>query len=79
MSLFSIADDISIEAKMYLSLRDIKKQCTLSKSTIYRLIKVGLFPEPVPLSPGRVGWREEEFEAWKASPKSFEKSGEGLK
>lgn len=51
---------------MYLSLSDINKRCTLSKSTIYRLIKAGQFPQPVQLSPGRVGWREDDLATWEA-------------
>ena len=39
----------------------------ISRTTAWRLQKAGDFPLPVVISPGRVGWRESELEAWKAS------------
>lgn len=54
-----------------LKLNEVVKAVTLSKSTIYRLIKAGQFPGPVGLSRGRVAWQSEEIEAWRcARPKS---------
>lgn len=49
---------------MYLTLNDLIKRFTLSKSTIYRLIKADLFPDSVSLSPGRVGWRKDVIDEW---------------
>lgn len=49
---------------MYLTLSDLIKRFTLSKSTIYRLIKADLFPDSIPLSPGRVGWRKDVIDEW---------------
>jgi prophage regulatory protein len=40
---------------------------TLSKSTIYRLIKTGSFPRPVRLSRMRVAWRQTDIEAFMAA------------
>ncbi|MDO9077091.1 MAG: AlpA family phage regulatory protein, partial [Brevundimonas sp.] len=37
----------------------------LSRSTAWRLQQVGDFPEPVRISPNRVGWWESELTAWK--------------
>lgn len=34
--------------------------------TMYKLIEVGKFPHPVQLSARRVGWVEDEVEAWMA-------------
>ena len=39
----------------------------LSRSTAWRLQQVGDFPEPVRISPNRVGWWESELTAWKAT------------
>jgi prophage regulatory protein len=52
---------------MFYRLKDVIKVLTLSKSTIYRLIKAGLFPEPVPLSPGRVAWRKSDIDEFAQS------------
>lgn len=51
---------------MYLTLSDLTNRFTLSRSTIYRLIKAGLFPDSVPLSPGRVAWRKEAIDEWES-------------
>jgi predicted DNA-binding transcriptional regulator AlpA len=45
----------------------VKDITGLSRTTAWRLQKAGDFPLPVVISPGRVGWRESELEAWKAS------------
>lgn len=36
-------------------------------SSIYRLMRAGLFPEPVKIGPKSVRWRASEIEAWLAS------------
>lgn len=47
--------------------RQVKDLTGLSRTTAWRLQKAGDFPLPVLISPGRVGWREHEIAAWKAS------------
>ena len=49
-----------------LTVRDACRETTLSRSTIWRMVKAGTFPAPVRLSPGRVGFRVEDVEAWRA-------------
>lgn len=39
----------------------------LSRTTVWRLRRTGDFPDPVPLSPGRVAWRERDITAWSES------------
>lgn len=39
----------------------------ISRTTAWRLQNSGDFPKPVMLSPGRVGWRESEIKAWRAT------------
>lgn len=39
----------------------------ISRATAWRMQKAGDFPEPVPISPNRVGWWESELTAWKAT------------
>jgi prophage regulatory protein len=36
----------------------------LSRVTIWRYERAGLFPTRIKLGPNRVGWRAEEIEAW---------------
>jgi prophage regulatory protein len=47
--------------------RRVKDLTGLSRTTAWRLQKAGDFPVPVLISPGRVGWRQSEVAAWKAS------------
>ncbi|WP_347339528.1 AlpA family phage regulatory protein [Acidovorax sp. 210-6] len=35
-----------------------------SKSTLWRQVNAGLFPAPVPISPGITAWRAEEVRRW---------------
>jgi len=51
----------------FLSIRDVASDTGLSQPTINRLHRRGEFPPKVQLSPGRTGWWESEFLAWKAS------------
>lgn len=39
----------------------------ISRTTAWRMQQTGDFPEPVPVSPGRVCWWESELTAWKAT------------
>lgn len=36
----------------------------LSRTTVWRLQKAGLFPDPIEVSANRVAWRERDIEAW---------------
>jgi predicted DNA-binding transcriptional regulator AlpA len=36
----------------------------LSRSTAYRLLKLGLFPAPLKLSASSVGWDVDDLDAW---------------
>lgn len=46
---------------------DVRSIAGISRTTAWRLQNIGDFPRPVMLSPGRVGWRESEVRAWRAS------------
>lgn len=39
----------------------------ISRTTVWRLQNAGVFPKPVVISPGRVGWRESEVRHWTAN------------
>lgn len=49
-----------------LSWRSVREMTGISRTTAWRLQRSGAFPQPVKLSPGRVGWREGEIAAWTA-------------
>ncbi|RUO78934.1 transcriptional regulator [Idiomarina tyrosinivorans] len=47
-----------------IKLQDVSKLTTLSRSSIYRLIKDGMFPAPVNLGYRSVAWVEREVIDW---------------
>ena len=47
-----------------LRLPDVLERVALSKSTLWRRINDGEFPEPIKLGPRASGWLEEEVDAW---------------
>jgi prophage regulatory protein len=50
-----------------LSVRDVVRETTLSRTTVWRMVRRGEFPRPVQLSPGRVGFLREDVERWRAA------------
>ncbi|EKN3971769.1 TPA: AlpA family phage regulatory protein [Yersinia enterocolitica] len=52
--------------KRVLKIHDVLHRCSISKSSLYRLISKGYFPSQLRLSPeGRsVGWLEEDINNW---------------
>lgn len=51
-------------APAFLRLPDVIRLTGLARSTIYRLMAAGLFPEPVRLGPRAVAWRRSDIERW---------------
>lgn len=55
--------DTSPGINRMMRLQDVQVTISYSSSQIYRMIKAGLFPRPLRLGPGRVGWRRSAVEA----------------
>lgn len=51
----------------FLGWRQVKDLTGLGRTTAWRMRQAGDFPEPVPISPGRVAWRERDIAAWNES------------
>lgn len=49
-----------------LSASEVRDRVNLSRQTVWRLERAGRFPPRIHLSPGRVGWRESEIDAFVA-------------
>ncbi len=49
---------------MILTKHEVVDRTSLSSSTIWRRMKAGDFPMSVQLTPGKIGWHEEEIEQW---------------
>ena len=47
-----------------LTRRQVQARCGLSPSSIYRLMRQGMFPEPVRIGVRAVRWPSSEIEAW---------------
>ena len=45
-------------------LREVMALTGLARSTIYKYVEAGTFPQPVPLGGRSVGWVEQEVEDW---------------
>lgn len=45
---------------------DVERYCQISRSTIYKLMRAGLFPLPIRIGPRAVRWQEHELTAWLA-------------
>ncbi|ADL56148.1 helix-turn-helix transcriptional regulator [Gallionella capsiferriformans] len=52
---------------MLWNIHQVVAAVTLSKSTVYRLIKDGKFPQPVRISYKRVGWLKADIDSFVAS------------
>ena len=50
-----------------LRLPEVMRRVPLSRSAIYKRIKEGTFPAPVPLGPRAVGWPDDEVGEWVAA------------
>jgi prophage regulatory protein len=59
---------IQIETLKPLStLKQVKEFTSLSKASIYRYIKLNIFPQPIRIHARRVVWTAEDLIAWKNS------------
>jgi predicted DNA-binding transcriptional regulator AlpA len=55
------------ETGRFLRWKEVAHATGLSRTTAWRLQKRDEFPAPYAISPGRVGYREAEIDAWRAS------------
>jgi len=49
------------------ALPEVKHRTTLSRTSIWRFVKAGTFPQPVHLTPTRIAWKETDVLEWIAS------------
>lgn len=47
-----------------LSMAEVKGLTSLSRATIYKLLKTQEFPQQVRLTPRRIGFKAEQIQAW---------------
>jgi prophage regulatory protein len=51
-----------------LRLKEVLERTGLSRSTLYRKVESGTFPEQVHISERCIGWRESDLERWLENP-----------
>jgi prophage regulatory protein len=54
---------------------EVLEVTSLARSTLWREVKAKRFPSPVPITPGRVGWRASEVVRWQQSPTEWKPQG----
>jgi prophage regulatory protein len=54
-------------ADILLRLRNVRDACALSRSELYRRIRIGEFPKPVAIGSRAVAWRQSEINDWIAA------------
>lgn len=59
-----------------ISAHDLVARLSLSRSTLWRLVRRGELPRPLRLSPGRVGWLESDVRKWLESRRITPVDGE---
>ena len=45
---------------------EVEARCGIARTTVYRLMRAGQFPEPLRIGPRAVRWPASEIEAWLA-------------
>ena len=63
-----------------LSRQEVEKRVGLARSSIYRAMRLGLFPLPIKVGQRAVRWPSSEIEAWlserpRATGESFDREG----
>ena len=46
---------------------EVQARCGISRTTIYKQMRAGLFPDPVRVGTRAVRWRESDVQSWLAS------------
>jgi prophage regulatory protein len=59
------------EPDRIIRLKTVLHRSGLSRSTIYRKMKEGTFPDRIPISANGAGWSEAEVNRWIANPPRY--------
>ena len=61
---------IMADERRVLAARTVARQIEVSRTTLWRMWRTGLFPKPIKISRGRVGFLASDIEQWLASKRS---------
>ena len=57
-------DHLAVKGRRLLSRREVAALLNISITTLWRMVRAGLFPPPIRVSPGRVAWPARTVVAW---------------
>jgi len=60
-----------VEATQFLKAPEVIKRSTLSRTTLWRLVRDGQFPTPYKIGPGSIAWKTSDYERWAADPENW--------
>ena len=63
--------ELLLKLDAFLSEKDVMRVTTLSRTSLHRKRLVGEFPEPEPISEGRMGYRMRDVREWLQNPQSW--------
>ena len=66
-----LTPELLLTLNAFLSEKAVMKATTLSRTSLHRKRLAGEFPEPEPISEGRMGYRIRDVEAWLQNPQSW--------
>lgn len=52
----------------FLKVREILALANIGRTSLWRLVKAGKFPEPARVGPNSVRWKLSDYEAWRPTP-----------
>lgn len=63
--------DLLLKLNAFMSEKAVVKATSLSRTSLHRKRLAGEFPEPEPISEGRVGYRVRDVQAWLQDPQAW--------
>ena len=65
------------DADKILRMTTVLQRCGLSRSTVYRMMIKGTFPQRVRISDHCSGWRESDLNRWISDPQTYSEAATG--
>ena len=53
-----------MNSKLLMTSAEVQAACTISRTTVYRLVKSGRFPRPVKVGERAIRWRTADVQGW---------------
>ena len=66
-----LSPELLLKLNAFMSEKAVITATSLSRTSLHRKRLAGEFPEPEPISEGRVGYRIRDVEAWLQNPQSW--------